>query len=142
LTDAVEEVLLGGRPADHVQHGVEEEEVVVPGQDAVEGVVPDGREVGGAAHSDLVRVLAGEEEVVAVEVDELDAEAIDDGADVRIPLGEDVIAVFDELAIFEVGSGLAAEAMGALEDGHAPAAKDELAGDGHAGEAAADDDSG
>jgi hypothetical protein len=50
--------------------------------------------------------------------------------------------VFDELAIFEVGSGLAAEAMGALEDGHAPAAKGELAGDGHAGEAAADDDSG
>src|SRR5262245_43405959 len=92
-------------------------------------------------HGDSFRISARQQEMVTIEVNELNVDAIQDGTDIRIPLREDVIPMFHQASVFEIGAGLASQTLGTLEKSHAPAAQCELTSNDHTGETSTDDNS-
>ena len=103
-------------------------------------VVPHRGKTRRPEHGDFSRIPARQEEVVAIEVDELHANALKDGPDIGIPLGEDMITMFHQASVLDIGAGLPSQTPGTLEKNHPPAAERQLTGNDHAGETSADDD--
>src|SRR5262249_52260177 len=103
----------------------------------VESVVQHCGHARRSAHRDPAWVLAWQQEVVAIEIDQLDTDTLQDSPDVWIPLGKDVIAMLHEPSGLDIGSGLSSQPLGTFEKNDAPVAKRQLPGNNHAGEAAA-----
>jgi hypothetical protein len=80
--------------------------------------------------------------MIPIEIDQLDADAIENGSHIDVPLREDVIPVLHEPAVLDIGSGFPAETFGTFEKNDSPVTEGQFSGNGHAGEASADDDSG
>ena len=71
------------------------------GRRPLKDVVPHRGKARRPAHGDPSRILARQQKVVAIKVDQPHADAFDDGSDIGIPLREDVIAVFHQPSVLD-----------------------------------------
>src|SRR5262245_22794984 len=108
----------------------------------MKGVVPYCGQPRWRKYGDPPWILVGKQEVIAIEIYEVDSDAVDDGPDVRIPLGEDVVAMFNHRSVLDIGAGLPSQTLRTFEKNDPPAAKREFPGNNHPGETPADNDRG
>ena len=78
--------------------------------------------------------------MVAIEVDQPYADAVQDRAHVRIPLREHVVSVLHLTAVFDLRTRLASETLRFFQEYDPPAPQRQFPGDDHAGEAPTYDD--
>ena len=123
----------------HVQHGVVIEHILVPGEISLERIVQDGSNPSRREHGYFARIAVPLQEMISVEVDQANTDAIQDPANVRIPFREHVIAVLHETPVFDLSACLSAKAVRLFKEHDFPSPQRQFAGNYYAGESTADD---
>lgn len=76
--------------------------------------------------------------MVAIEINKLNPNTLNDVPDIGVPLGEDMITMFYQPSVFDIRAGLPSQTLGALEENDVPATKCQFTGNNHAGETSTD----
>src|SRR5678815_2496535 len=103
--------------------------------------MPDRGKTRGSKHSNFSWIPAWDEEMITIEVNQVNADTIENGSHIGVPLWEDVIPMLHPTSVLDIRAGFPSQTFGTLEKNHPPATNCQLAGYNHASQTSADNDS-